>query len=252
MRGPSARRSSGSRSPMTLRRVDGADVELLAPRERHELLDELGAALAGVARCFELLEYARSLAHLLADQIEIADEHGQQIVEVVSDSGRQAAERLHARAVLRRGAQRLAVVAVDEQTDEFAASGTLALHEHVAAKELRRAVEPAQLDLDDAARARSVAPCSHAAARPVLDEPLARRRLQHRRGRGSGACARSRRRSLPSADTTIAATTLLASRIARSRSAPPLAASLRLVGCGISSVSGNTWALAQADSVSTG
>ncbi len=77
-------------------RIDGADVEVLAPRKRHELLDQVGAALTGVACCLELLEHARSLTHLFADQVEIADEHGQQIVEVVRDSGRQAAERFHA------------------------------------------------------------------------------------------------------------------------------------------------------------
>jgi hypothetical protein len=100
------------------RRVDRADRELLAPRERHQLLDELAAALPRITRRFELLEDTRPLPHLLADQVEVADEHREQIVEVVCDTGRQAAERLHSRAVLRCDAQRLVAVAVDEDTDE--------------------------------------------------------------------------------------------------------------------------------------
>ena len=155
------------------RRVDRADLELLAPSERHELLDELRAALAGVARSLELLEDERPIAELFAHEIEIADEHGQEIVEVVRHTGRQAAERLHAGAVLRRGAQRLVVVAVDEDSNESPLCA-LAFRPHVTTQAFRRAVETSQIDLDPATGAGSVAPCGPRSGAPeMLAEELA-------------------------------------------------------------------------------
>ena len=99
---PSARLSKRQQLADDLRRIDDADFDLLSPRERHELLDEIGAAFAGISSGFELLEHFRLVPHLFGYEVEIADEHRQQVVEVVRDSGREAAQRLHARAVLRR------------------------------------------------------------------------------------------------------------------------------------------------------
>ena len=204
-----------------LARIDGADVEVLAPRKRHELLDELGAALTGVARCLELLEHARSLTHLFADQVEIADQHGQQVVEVVRDSGGQAAERFHAGTVLRRGRSAL-LSSPSTNTPTYSPAGTLALHRQIAAKDSLRTVEPAQLDLDDAARARTSRQFAKRRLDQLIDEPLARCRLSiadaeeapHTRVRTDDVAIELA--------TTTAATTLLASRIVRSRSAAAL------------------------------
>src|SRR5690606_20942036 len=102
-----------------LARRDVASDDVLAPRKRHELLDELAAALPSVARRFELREQLRVLAQLLADQVEITDEDGQQVVEVVRDAGREAAQRFHARAVLH-GRAHVVVVLGREEADGLA------------------------------------------------------------------------------------------------------------------------------------
>jgi len=95
----------------------------------------------------------------------------------VGDSGRQAAERFHARTALRRSPQGLVVVAVDEHP-EYSPAATFALHRQIAAKDSLRTVEPAQLDFDDAACARNIAPRSPSARLDhLVDEALARYRL---------------------------------------------------------------------------
>ena len=111
-----AERSTQQRLELThhLARVDHCRLDRLAARESEELLDQVRTALARVARRFDLFEYLRPVAKLLRDQVEVAHEHGQQIVEVVSDTGREAAERLHPRAVLHRRAQLRLVARVHE------------------------------------------------------------------------------------------------------------------------------------------
>ena len=75
----------------------------------------------------------------------------------MGDARREAPQRFHACAVLGGNTQRLAVGAVDEDSND-AAAGTLAVHTQIAAKQLRHSVEASQLGFDDAARARQVAP----------------------------------------------------------------------------------------------
>ena len=127
--------------------------------------------------------------------------------------------------------------------------GTLALHEQ------RRRERPASRRRSRAARPRRTRPArgtsrhaSQAAAiDQVLDEPLAaaRRASPMPRNRRIRAFAPT---IVPSARTTIAATTLLASRMREVEvGGRPLAASLRLVGCGINLFPATRWAFAQGE-----
>src|SRR5690606_24930359 len=101
------------------------------------------AALAGVTCGLDLVEQPGVAAHLLGEEIQIADEHGKQVVEVVSDPGREAAERLHPRAAREQRTDLLLVVDVDEYADETPRFG-LAGRAQIAAQRDRPAVGPGQ------------------------------------------------------------------------------------------------------------
>jgi hypothetical protein len=88
-----------------LGRIDDLGGELLAPRESQKLLDEVRATFGRVARRLELLEDLGLRTQFLADEIQVADEDGEQVVEVVRDPSRQASESLHARCPLRECAE---------------------------------------------------------------------------------------------------------------------------------------------------
>src|SRR5690606_35944501 len=57
-------------------------------------------------------------AQVLADEIEIADEHRKQIVEIVSNAAHQAAEGLHACSTLHRLPEAPLLADIDEDADE--------------------------------------------------------------------------------------------------------------------------------------
>ena len=123
-----------------LARVDHRRFERLATRERQKLLDQVRAALARVTRRFDLLEHLRPVAKLLRDEVEVADEHGQQIVEVVRDAGGEAPERLHSRAVLHRRVQ----LCFFAHIYEHAARGAVRHLAHVASQRDDRAARGPQ------------------------------------------------------------------------------------------------------------
>ena len=76
--------------------VDRLRVEVLPPREGQHALGQGGAALAPwTALSSSALRFVGSSRQALAQQFEAAEDHHQQVVEIVGDAAGELADRLH-------------------------------------------------------------------------------------------------------------------------------------------------------------
>ena len=77
-------------------RFDHLRLQRLAAGEGEQLAGQLGGALGAVKMAFFSRGSARaSLGHRRAEQLEVAADHLQQVVEVVGDAAGELADRLH-------------------------------------------------------------------------------------------------------------------------------------------------------------
>ncbi len=75
--------------------VDRSDLERMLAREREQALHQDGGALGGLAAIGEPAAHAFGPVEAPQREVEIADDGGQQVVEVVRDTAGEAADRLH-------------------------------------------------------------------------------------------------------------------------------------------------------------
>jgi hypothetical protein len=75
--------------------IDGQRVQALAAREGQQLAGQGPALLGRQAHRLDLPGQLVLLAGAPLDQLDIAQDHGQQVVEVVGDAAGQLADRLH-------------------------------------------------------------------------------------------------------------------------------------------------------------
>ena len=75
--------------------MDDARLERLAPAEGEQVLGQLGAAVDGIAGIRQALVDGGVTGQALADQMQIARDDLQQVVEVVCDAARQLADGFH-------------------------------------------------------------------------------------------------------------------------------------------------------------
>ena len=75
--------------------VHGLRLELLAAREGEQAGGERGAALGAVDGAVEQSAELRIVGQTLAQQVEVAEDRGQQVVEVVREPAGQLADAFH-------------------------------------------------------------------------------------------------------------------------------------------------------------
>ena len=75
--------------------VDFLRLQRLAAREHQHVTREIGAPFGGLSDRVDFLLGLDMAGHILAQQIEVADDDREQIVEIVSDAAGQIADRFH-------------------------------------------------------------------------------------------------------------------------------------------------------------
>ncbi|PAV93239.1 hypothetical protein WR25_13223 [Diploscapter pachys] len=75
--------------------IDRIGLQRLAPREGEQALHQGAGALGRLDRAVQQAEAAVAVGELAAQEIETAQDRGQQIVEIVRDAAGQLADRLH-------------------------------------------------------------------------------------------------------------------------------------------------------------
>ena len=73
----------------------GRELQQRLPRETEELASEIGGAEAGELRCFEQHLVGIVRGNVGADHAEVAEDGGQQVVEIVRDAAGELADGIH-------------------------------------------------------------------------------------------------------------------------------------------------------------
>ena len=152
--------------------VDRLQTQMVVAAEDEQLAREVGGALGGADDLGHVGSSGVIRADLLADELRVVEDHGQQVVEVVRHAAGELAERLHALRALQRRLERLLLLlradAVGDVGGDAAQPGRVAVavdDRHGGAQQLARLAA----ELDELVELERVAGAQHLA--PVRLEP---------------------------------------------------------------------------------